>query len=492
MLPQPKMPSQEQIPAVAPSGSGSPNELLFKTQDATQPIQPGQGPQPISPRDQALSAYRQVQQEGQPSQVDYHPSITRRIIGTLLGGASGFDPNAAITTPAGKLGHDITYGPYDKSVSEYQKKLAQKKEAYETEAGAETQEAKLGEVGAQKSAEVERGRAEVARKEEEEAKTREIQPGTPEFEGKMKQLQVQYPDTRFNKPPTPYTLKLKNGKSVVGYEGQGGQFKDSDGNIYGPNAIENAYKVGTEPKETTKPPREGEAGYIDKLAKKLHPDDENPELTPEEQLQAHKSYDTAGRKDTISDPDAAAFRRDVQMTNAKNTANRQYATQFSQASAHLDKLDQVKLLITTGNPESLAIAVPNVLTALISGTGTGVRITQAEINQILHARGWGENVEAFVKKISGQGALSSKQRQDLVGIMDDVKDKVVKKQKRLSDTMDKIDSAEKPSDISKAHIEHRKGELESDKQKTNELPGGITLDEINAEIEKRKKKPNAQ
>ena len=105
---------------------------------------------------------------------------------------------------------------------------------------------------------------------------------------------------------------------------------------------------------------------------------------------------------------------------------------------------------------------------MISGQSTGVRITQAEMNNIIYARGWGESIEAMTNKILGFGSLGTKEKRDLAGILDDVKTKITEKQKVLSGTMDKIDNANDLSSISKAHIEHRKAILGENKSSENE------------------------
>jgi hypothetical protein len=436
--------SQEQDPVQSQESppQGSPPQQPQPQQ--TQQTLPTQNPQQSqarvqvpaqSPRDQALAQYRQAMQVPAPSQADYHPSVMRRIAAGLLGGVAGLsDPKTGY-----QVGHGVAYGPYDRKLTDYQKNLAQKKEAFETEEDAELGKAKTEEQLAQKNAEEKRAGSEEANR-----KVKEFEISPAGQEAKLKLAHVEHPD----KLPVPYELELTNGEKIVGYEGSNGQFKDSENNIYGADSIKSARKVGSTSSKTgdttTKPPREGEAGAIDQWTQEHN--GRAPNYS--ERLNIHRQY---------ADKPEGDFKQEIQLGNARLAANRNYQTQLNQASSHLDKLDQVKLLITNSTPESLAVAVPNVLTALISGQGTGVRITQAEINQILHARGLGDSVEAFVNKISGQGSLSATQKKDISSMIDDVKGKVSQKQKDLSDTMDEIDNAKNPDDISKAHIKYRKG-----------------------------------
>src|ERR1035441_10695434 len=196
-------------PVASPPGTGDSRELPFRLQDTLRDSV--QAPPQPSARDQALSQYRQAMQEQAPSQADYHPSVGHRIIGALLGGASAFDPNFKSKNPMSQLGHDEVYGPYDKSVNDYQKRLAQKKEAYETESSAESQEAKVGELNEQKKAEVARAGAEESR---EAVNKYKISPEGQKAE--LEKLKVQHPGTP--KTPGVFKVTLNNGEGILATE----------------------------------------------------------------------------------------------------------------------------------------------------------------------------------------------------------------------------------------------------------------------------------
>ena len=100
-----------------------------------------------------------------------------------------------------------------------------------------------------------------------------------------------------------------------------------------------------------------------------------------------------------------------------------------------------------GNAEAQALGIPKVLTALVSGAGSGVRITQAEINQMAHARGIQGDFEGMISKLSGKGALTPVQQQQLTGLLDDVKGRLVHKQGIASGALDSINGASKREDI---------------------------------------------
>jgi hypothetical protein len=456
------------------------NNGVQQAQDATPPQLPAQtqinplagqinpqvnAPTPLTRREAALDDYRKALQTPAPSLQDYHPSIGRRIAGALLGGIAGMhDPKSGYT-----VGHGIAYGPYDQKLTEYQRELASKKEAFDTETGAEEEQSKLTESGLKGKAEVARAAAEEARKLEEEGKGEALKPGTPQAEEAERLKRIEHPISG-RVGSELYDITLKNGEALKGVSrDDNGQFKDSNGNIIGPDAVDKIDKVGTEKNsKELKPPREGEAGLIDKFT-----EEHGRPPTYNEQMKIHKDYSEVAHKPEGSD--ALEIRKSFQMQGARTAANRTYQRNFDLASQQIDKISEATTMIDRGSPTDIAIAVPKILTALVSGQGTGLRINEKEMNRLIKARGLGESIEALASRISGHGDLGQDQRRNLKSLMSDVEDLVSKKQKVFSDTMDKIDSAENLSDINKAHQEHRKRLMEDEKPKQDNKKDPLNL-----------------
>lgn len=110
------------------------------------------------------------------------------------------------------------------------------------------------------------------------------------------------------------------------------------------------------------------------------------------------------------------------------------------AGAQLEKIEDARNMIN-GNAEAQGLGIPKVLTALVGGQGTGVRITQAELTSIAHARGIQGDFEGTLNKWEGKGALSRQQQQQLTQIMDDVRQRIVQKQAIHSAALDAINGA---------------------------------------------------
>jgi hypothetical protein len=94
-----------------------------------------------------------------------------------------------------------------------------------------------------------------------------------------------------------------------------------------------------------------------------------------------------------------------------------------------------------GSAESQALGVPKVLTALVSGAGSGVRITQPELNAIATARGISGNFEGTLNAWAGKGKLTSTQQGQLTKILDDVRDRIIAKQQIHNNALDAINGA---------------------------------------------------
>jgi hypothetical protein len=120
--------------------------------------------------------------------------------------------------------------------------------------------------------------------------------------------------------------------------------------------------------------------------------------------------------------------------------------------------------MVNGNAEAQALGIPKVLTALVSGQGSGVRITQAELNMIGKARGIQGDVEGTLNSWAGKGRLSAEQQRQLTGILDDVKNRILAKQAIHNDALDRINGAATRQDVIAADKEAR--------QKLNDLEKG--------------------
>jgi hypothetical protein len=124
-------------------------------------------------------------------------------------------------------------------------------------------------------------------------------------------------------------------------------------------------------------------------------------------------------------------------------------------SAQFEKITDAKNWVN-GSAEAQALSIPKVLAAVVSGQGSGVRITQPELNAIGHARGIAGDVEATIQKWGNGKPLTAEQVTQLNGVLDDVRARLIQKQTLTNNAMDEIKSAKSRDEVIAAESKHRK------------------------------------
>lgn len=126
------------------------------------------------------------------------------------------------------------------------------------------------------------------------------------------------------------------------------------------------------------------------------------------------------------------------------------------ANSQLEKIDEANSMLAANNPETQALGIPKVMTALVSGAGSGVRITQAELNAIASARGISGDFQGWMNSISGQGKMTPAQTKQLQAVLADVRNRVLEKQAIASGALDTINGAGDRQSIIAADTKARK------------------------------------
>lgn len=117
-----------------------------------------------------------------------------------------------------------------------------------------------------------------------------------------------------------------------------------------------------------------------------------------------------------------------------------YGKMNDQAGAQLEKIDEARLMLN-GKIAGQGLAAAKVLTALVSGQGSGVRITMPELQMFIHARGLAEDAQAFINRIAGVGIFPPEQQKQLSGLLDQVKARVVEKQQIANEAVTSMEDA---------------------------------------------------
>jgi len=133
-------------------------------------------------------------------------------------------------------------------------------------------------------------------------------------------------------------------------------------------------------------------------------------------------------------------RADAGMDRLNTRMTKPYEKGVEAAGGQIDKINDARSMIN-GSAEAQALGIPKVLTAVVGGQGTGVRITMPELQAIATARGIQGDFEGWVNQLSGKGKLTKTQQQQLTGVLDDAKKRIMLKEQIYNDTLDAMNGA---------------------------------------------------
>jgi len=139
-----------------------------------------------------------------------------------------------------------------------------------------------------------------------------------------------------------------------------------------------------------------------------------------------------------------------------------HETAITAGNNQLDRMDEARAMIN-GSAEAQAFGIPKVLTALVSGQGTGVRITQPELNAIGRARGLAGDVQGSINALAGKGKLTKEQQGQITAILDDAKRRLQEKMNISNQALDAMNGAETRADVIAADKKARKQMSELEK-----------------------------
>ena len=197
---------------------------------------------------------------------------------------------------------------------------------------------------------------------------------------------------------------------------------------------------------------------------------QNRNVQPKEQLQqqliaAQNSGDTATAKklqQQLKDIDPMGEQRvTIQQQTANNAQNRtadaktereftyvrnKWDKDLQTYSTQNEKLSEASQMVGNG-AMGAALGSVKSLSGLAGGQGSGVRITQAELNSIAHARGFKGDFDAFLQQFGDGNKLTPEQVQSLKGIISDVQKIAGAKEAVINKALDDLNEARDPATI---------------------------------------------
>ncbi len=144
--------------------------------------------------------------------------------------------------------------------------------------------------------------------------------------------------------------------------------------------------------------------------------------------------------------DAKAAKQDAATVKAANDVHKRLTAGFDKLVAQSDALDQAINEIGSNAPGQ-AVGTIKSIVGLAGGQGSGVRITQAELDSLVKARGLADTFGGWVSQLSGEGKMGAHQVAQIRDVLQQAKDKADEKRQKYFDSLKELGSAAKPEDV---------------------------------------------
>lgn len=146
------------------------------------------------------------------------------------------------------------------------------------------------------------------------------------------------------------------------------------------------------------------------------------------------------------DNSAAGARENTRMDNNYKSAITELEKAAAPIASHLDSLETLGTALEARTPTADALIAPLVLKATVSGAGTGFRMTQSEINQVIGARSKWETLKAALMKWDSDPSkalsITDEQRTELRELAKAIQTKATKTMAKLTKAREDLDNAD--------------------------------------------------
>jgi hypothetical protein len=127
---------------------------------------------------------------------------------------------------------------------------------------------------------------------------------------------------------------------------------------------------------------------------------------------------------------------------------------LSPLNSQLENIEEAKQLVNGGSVAQ-ALGKVKTLVGVAGGRGSGVRITQAELNAELSHRGIKRDMEGWLNSLSGKGNMSAEDVKQFNDVLGAIESTATKKQGLYNDTLDKLNGAKSVDDVRRIEQDYR-------------------------------------
>ena len=245
----------------------------------------------------------------------------------------------------------------------------------------------------------------------------------------------------------------------------------------GPGAVTPAQTPGQlkgKAKEKSETGAEDDQKYESLFAKKQL----GQKLTPDEeaQMKAYEKRKTLNAQVTNVYAEGRENRKE-QRQDARDLSKR-LNDEFSAARTQLESLNEARQLINSG-AVGQSLGTIKTIVGVAGGRGSGVRITQAELNSMASKLGLGDSMENWLSSVQGKGRYGPDTVRQINGVLSTIENTARAKEQNLRGALDALD--EPGVDIKKVERDYRNSVAPSANQAgqpkvgdTKQFPNGKT------------------
>lgn len=187
----------------------------------------------------------------------------------------------------------------------------------------------------------------------------------------------------------------------------------------------------------------------------------------QQQVHQDSQANAAATRDAAASARAAAAgnQEEAGLDRISTRIIKPYQDDLKAGQSKFDSIDQAMHDIDSGYVGQ-ALGLPGLMKAVVSGQGSGIRITQAELNSIFAHRGIKGDVNSYINSLNGKGSWTAADKANVRAILSDARDRLMTKQQITNDTIDRINGAGSRADVVQADKDARQRfmDVESYKQ----------------------------
>lgn len=143
---------------------------------------------------------------------------------------------------------------------------------------------------------------------------------------------------------------------------------------------------------------------------------------------------------------AAATKRDAETSKEFVRVNKRLTTGYDKLQGQMDNLDAADKEIS-GTAPAQALGIIKSIVATAGGQGSGVRITQAELNSLTKARNLGDSFEAWIQKFGSGKSLAPEQVSEIRDMLSGIRETANTKHQQYLDSLDRLNGARSVQDV---------------------------------------------